>query len=77
MKWFGAYASTAFWKVTTGHPPADIPAIEDLLLRVSRLVEGIPEISELDLNPVFALLPGKGCRIMDARIRIGRTEIPV
>ena len=53
----------------------DIPAIEDLLLRVSRLVEEIPEISELDLNPVFALPPGQGCLIIDARIRIGGTEI--
>jgi acetate---CoA ligase (ADP-forming) len=53
-----------------GHPPADIPAIEDLLLRVARLVEEIPEITELDLNPVFALPPGQGCLIVDARIRV-------
>ena len=54
-----------------GHPPADIAAIEDLLLRVARLVEEIPEIIELDLNPVFALPPGRGCAIVDARIRVG------
>jgi acetate---CoA ligase (ADP-forming) len=53
-----------------GHPPADIPAIEDLLLRVARLVEEVPEIVELDLNPVFALPPGQGCVIVDARIRV-------
>ncbi|MCX5728033.1 MAG: acetate--CoA ligase family protein, partial [Nitrospirae bacterium] len=53
-----------------GHPPADIKAIEDVLLRISRLVEEIPEISELDLNPIFALPPGQGCRIVDARIRV-------
>jgi acyl-CoA synthetase (NDP forming) len=53
-----------------GHPPADVPAIEQLLLRVARLVEEVPEISELDLNPVFALPPGQGCRIVDARIRV-------
>jgi len=53
-----------------GHPPADTAAIEDLLLRVSRLVEELPEIVELDLNPVFALPPGKGCMIVDARIRV-------
>jgi acyl-CoA synthetase (NDP forming) len=51
-----------------GHPPADIEAIEDLLLRVSRLVEEVPEIAELDLNPVIALPPGRGCLILDARI---------
>jgi acetyl coenzyme A synthetase (ADP forming)-like protein len=53
-----------------GHPPADVPAIEELLLRVSRLVEEVPEIIELDLNPIFALPPGKGCCIIDARIQV-------
>lgn len=53
-----------------GHPPADIPAIEDLLLRIARLVEEVPEIAELDLNPVIALPPGQGCLIVDARIRV-------
>ncbi|SLM47263.1 putative Acyl-CoA synthetase (NDP forming) [Nitrospira japonica] len=53
-----------------GHPPADLEAIEDLLLRISRLVEEIPEIRDLDLNPIFALPPGQGCRIVDARIRV-------
>jgi acyl-CoA synthetase (NDP forming) len=53
-----------------GHPSADIAAIEDLLLRVARLVEEVPEIAELDLNPVIALPPGEGCVIIDARIRI-------
>jgi len=53
-----------------GHPPADIPAIEDLLLRVARLVEEVPEISELDLNPIIALPPGQGCLIVDARIHV-------
>jgi len=53
-----------------GHPPADIRAIEDALLRVSRLVEEVPEIAELDLNPIFAFPPGQGCRIVDARIKV-------
>lgn len=55
-----------------GHPAADISALEDLLLRVSRLVEEVPEISEIDLNPVVALPPGQGCRILDARIKVHR-----
>ncbi|WP_447974739.1 bifunctional acetate--CoA ligase family protein/GNAT family N-acetyltransferase [Nitrospira sp. Kam-Ns4a] len=53
-----------------GHPPADVAAIEELLLRLSRLVEELPEIVELDLNPVFALPPGRGCCIADARIKV-------
>jgi acetyl coenzyme A synthetase (ADP forming)-like protein len=53
-----------------GHPPADIPAIEQLLLRVARLVEEVPEVEELDLNPVIALPRGQGCVVVDARIRV-------
>lgn len=52
-----------------GAPPADIPATQDLLLRLSRMVEDLPEIVELDFNPIKALEPGKGCVVLDARIR--------
>ena len=37
-----------------GQEPANIPALEDILLKVSDLVEQTPEITEIDLNPVFA-----------------------
>ena len=53
-----------------GHPSADIPAIHDLLLRVSRLVEEVPDIAELELSPIFVGAPGGGCRLADARIRV-------
>jgi acyl-CoA synthetase (NDP forming) len=53
-----------------GHAPADIDAIREVLLRVSRMVEDLTEIRELDLNPVFALPPGQGCAVVDARIRV-------
>lgn len=64
------------YRLLTGyrsHPPADLPALEETLLRVSRLAEEVPEIVELDLNPVFALPPGQGCRIVDARIGVGQS----
>jgi acetyltransferase len=51
-----------------GSPPADIDALEQLLLRVSAMVEDIPEVAEMDLNPVKVLLPGEGCCVVDARI---------
>jgi acyl-CoA synthetase (NDP forming) len=53
-----------------GHPPADLDALRELLLRISRLAVDVPEIVELDLNPVLAMSPGHGCRIVDARIRV-------
>lgn len=59
-----------------GQPAADITAIEEVLLRLSRLVEEVPEISELDLNPIFALPEEQGCKIVDARIRIEAKKLP-
>ena len=56
-----------------GQAPADIKAIEDILLRISKLVEEIPDIVELDLNPIFALPEGQGCKIVDARIRVAKS----
>src|SRR3954451_1387161 len=53
-----------------GHPPADLEALRELLLRISRLAVDVPEIVELDLNPVLAMSPGNGCRIVDARIKV-------
>ena len=36
-----------------GAPRADVDALEDILLRVSALVEAHPEVAEMDLNPVI------------------------
>jgi acetyl coenzyme A synthetase (ADP forming)-like protein len=57
-----------------GQPPGDVSALQDVLLRVSRLAEEVIEISELDLNPVFVLPPGQGCALVDARIRVQPVE---
>lgn len=59
-----------------GHPPADLPALEELLLRVSQMADEIPELIEMDFNPVFALPPGQGYRIIDARIRVADPASP-
>jgi acyl-CoA synthetase (NDP forming) len=48
--------------------PADIAALEEVLLRVSALVEAHPEIVEMDCNPVIVLR--EGAVVVDARIRI-------
>ena len=51
-----------------GSPPADIAALRETLLRVSRLVDDLPEIAELDLNPAIA--HPDGVFTVDARIRL-------
>ncbi len=51
-----------------GSEPGDTAALEELLLRVSAMVEEIPEMMEMDLNPVKVLSPGQGCLVVDTRI---------
>jgi acetyl coenzyme A synthetase (ADP forming)-like protein len=54
-----------------GAPPGDREALAMVIMRISALVEVVPEIRELDLNPVKVLEPGKGAIVVDGRIRIG------
>jgi acetyl coenzyme A synthetase (ADP forming)-like protein len=53
-----------------GSAPADIDALRDLLLRVGAMVEDVPEIVELDLNPVFVRPRGQGALAVDVRCRV-------
>lgn len=54
-----------------GSIPADRAALITVLKRLSALVEEMPELLELDLNPVRVLRPGEGAIVVDARIRVG------
>ncbi|HET9079732.1 MAG TPA: bifunctional GNAT family N-acetyltransferase/acetate--CoA ligase family protein [Trebonia sp.] len=56
-----------------GSPAADLAALRDVLLRVSRLTDDLPEITELDLNPVIAR--PDGAVAVDARIRVATQVI--
>ena len=56
-----------------GAPPADAEALVDLVLRLSALAEDLPEVAELDLNPVFGL--PRGCLAVDARVRIAPADV--
>lgn len=51
--------------------PADLDAIYMTLMQVSQLVTDIPEIAELDINPLVA--DAHGVLALDARIRIARS----
>ncbi len=53
-----------------GGAAGDVPAVEDALLRVSALVADLPEIVEMDLNPVKVAEPGRGLSVVDARIKV-------
>jgi acetyl coenzyme A synthetase (ADP forming)-like protein len=60
-----------------GAPRADVAALEDVLLRVSALVEAHPEVAEMDLNPL--IVHTAGALVVDARIRLepGASRPPI
>jgi acyl-CoA synthetase (NDP forming)/RimJ/RimL family protein N-acetyltransferase len=51
-----------------GGRPVDVAVLEDLLLRVARLADDLPEVAELELNPVIAA--PDGVSVLGAAIRI-------
>ena len=59
---------TALLRGYRGAAPLDEGALEDLLLRLSALVDACPEVREMDLNPVKVL--SRGVAVLDARVRV-------
>ena len=57
-----------------GAPAADLAALRDMLLRVSRMADDLPQIAELELSPVIAR--PNGVQAVDARIRIQAADPP-
>ena len=51
-----------------GQPQADVAALRGALLRISQLADDLPQVAELDLNPVIAR--PNGIIAVDARIRV-------
>jgi acyl-CoA synthetase (NDP forming)/RimJ/RimL family protein N-acetyltransferase len=51
-----------------GHPKAAVDRLEDLLLRLARLADDLPEVAELDCNPV--IVTPTAAVVVDAKVRI-------
>jgi acetyl coenzyme A synthetase (ADP forming)-like protein len=63
--------SLATYPLLTGYrgaPATDVEALEDVVLRISAMVDAHHEIAELDLNPVMAT--PDGVAVVDARVRV-------
>jgi len=65
-----AYQLLEGWR---GSPRADVSSIEDLMLRISAMVEDNPQITEMDLNPVKVLPAGEAYLVVDGRILVTTT----
>jgi acyl-CoA synthetase (NDP forming) len=57
-----------------GAEPCDVAAVEQVLLRISAMVENHPEVVELDCNPLIA--SPDGAVIVDARVRLESAPAP-
>ncbi len=57
-----------------GGPTHDVKALEEVILRVGAMVEDLPEIAELDLNPLMVLPEGGGVAVVDARLRVAEAK---
>lgn len=53
-----------------GEARVDIEFVEEMVLRLAQLIDEVPDIRELDMNPVIVTPTRAGCRVVDARIKV-------
>ncbi|MDR7426134.1 MAG: acetate--CoA ligase family protein [Armatimonadota bacterium] len=51
-------------------PPADRSAVHQVLLRVAQLADEVPEIAEVEINPLRVFPAGQGAVAVDTRVRL-------
>jgi acyl-CoA synthetase (NDP forming) len=51
-----------------GAPPADLDAVVHAVLAVGRLMQSLPEVTEIDVNPLMIHAEGQGATALDALI---------
>jgi acetyl coenzyme A synthetase (ADP forming)-like protein len=57
-----------------GEAPVDLAALAEILQRFSQLVEELPELAEIEINPLLVFPEGKDFRAVDARVRLCETQ---
>jgi len=70
-------ARTRIWRLLQGYrgkPAAAIEAIAEVLIRLGQIAADLPEIRELDINPLLA--DAEGVIALDARIRVTQAAQP-
>ena len=57
-----------------GEPSADIDALVDIIQKIGQLAHEFPEISKLEIDPIFAFEAGKGAVVANARVFLGGSK---
>ena len=53
-----------------GEPPVDLPGLAETLERFSQLVADLPQLAEIEINPLIVFPQAKDFRAVDARVRL-------
>ncbi len=72
-----AVRSLRIWPLLEGYrgsPPADVDGLVDLLVELGALAEDVPQIADVDLNPV--LVGPESCAVVDVKVRLDRSAVP-
>jgi len=68
QKMLGEIRGSQLLKGVSGQPRGDLEALIHIVRRISQLVCDLPQIQELDLNPIKVLPKGQGCLVVDCRM---------
>jgi acyl-CoA synthetase (NDP forming)/GNAT superfamily N-acetyltransferase len=72
-----AVRSLRIWPLLEGYrgsPPADVDGLVDLLVELGALAEDVPQIADVDLNPV--MVGPESCSVVDVKVRLDRSAVP-
>jgi len=68
MEMIDELRGAAIFRGARGLRPSDIDAVVDVLLRFSQLVCDLPEVGEIDINPLRVFQEKEGCLALDVRM---------
>jgi ATP-grasp domain len=57
-----------------GSQPRDMDSLKEVLLRFSALVEDLPGVDQMEINPLLVFNHGRGCAAVDVRALVKPTR---
>ncbi|HVP76439.1 MAG TPA: acetate--CoA ligase family protein [Thermodesulfobacteriota bacterium] len=73
MEMINELRGIAMFKGARGSNPSDLEAVAEVLLRLSQLLCDLPEIREIDINPLRVFLEKQGCLGLDVRMILDKS----
>jgi len=73
MEMINGLRGIAMFKGARGANPSDLEAVAEVLLRLSQLLCDLPEIREIDINPLRVFLEKEGCLGLDVRMILDKS----